>query len=222
MSKAEPERAPAWLSGVRSADGLFTTDAEQRIIDWSTGAERLTGVPAEAALGRHCYEALAVNPAVFGCGPACRPVLEARRGRTVAHHDIVAHRPDGRALPLRTSVLIVDPDSAASDAPAAPLLVHVIRPRINSARSRAAASAPASAALTGEPVEDVPPLAAPLSPREIEVLRLLALGRTTRRIAETLTISPLTARNHILNIERKLGAHNRVEAIHLAVVHDLL
>ena len=55
-----------------------------------------------------------------------------------------------------------------------------------------------------------------LTPREREVLELLADGRTNRQIAETLFISESTAGVHVSNILGKLGAANRVEAAAMA------
>ncbi len=51
-----------------------------------------------------------------------------------------------------------------------------------------------------------------LSPRETEVLRLVAGGRTNGQIAEALVISPATAARHVHNILTKLGCTNRTEA----------
>jgi DNA-binding CsgD family transcriptional regulator/tetratricopeptide (TPR) repeat protein len=51
-----------------------------------------------------------------------------------------------------------------------------------------------------------------LTPRELEVLRLLVDGRSSRQIAETLFISGKTANVHVTNILAKLGAHSRLEA----------
>lgn len=53
----------------------------------------------------------------------------------------------------------------------------------------------------------------PLSERELEVLLLLAIGATNREIAEELSIAPTTARKHVSNIIRKLGVHNRTQAV---------
>ena len=55
-----------------------------------------------------------------------------------------------------------------------------------------------------------------LSMRELEVLRLIADGKTDRQIAETLSISPRTAEWHVRNVLGKLGAANRAEAAVLA------
>jgi DNA-binding NarL/FixJ family response regulator len=51
-----------------------------------------------------------------------------------------------------------------------------------------------------------------LTPRELEVLRLLVEGRSNRQIAETLFISGKTASVHVTNILAKLGVHSRLEA----------
>jgi len=52
-----------------------------------------------------------------------------------------------------------------------------------------------------------------LTPRQLETLALLADGRSTNEIAEALTISLETARNHIRRLLRALGAHSRLEAV---------
>jgi len=55
-----------------------------------------------------------------------------------------------------------------------------------------------------------------LTPREREVLRLLADGLTTREISESLFISNNTARNHVQRLLTKLGAHSRLGAVAIA------
>ena len=57
----------------------------------------------------------------------------------------------------------------------------------------------------GEPVD-------PLTEREVEVLRLLARGRSNQEIADGLNISEVTVRTHVSHILGKLGTGNRVEA----------
>ena len=51
-----------------------------------------------------------------------------------------------------------------------------------------------------------------LTPREVEVLRLLVEGRSNRQIAEQLFISGKTASVHVTNLLAKLGVHSRLEA----------
>ena len=60
-----------------------------------------------------------------------------------------------------------------------------------------------------------------LSPRELEVVRLVAGGCTNRQIAEQLVIAPRTADTHIGNILTKLDLHTRTELAMWAVEHGL-
>ncbi|GAA2152280.1 response regulator transcription factor [Glycomyces lechevalierae] len=50
-----------------------------------------------------------------------------------------------------------------------------------------------------------------LSERELELVRLVARGRTNAEIAEELFISAGTVKNHLANVQRRLGVRNRVE-----------
>ncbi len=62
----------------------------------------------------------------------------------------------------------------------------------------------------------------PLSPREHEVLRLLALGHTNQEIAQQLSISVRTAETHRAHIMRKLGLGSRAELVRYALERGLL
>jgi DNA-binding NarL/FixJ family response regulator len=58
--------------------------------------------------------------------------------------------------------------------------------------------------------------------REIEVLRLLAQGKTNAQIAADLVISQNTVKTHIKNTMKKLGASNRAEAVNIAIQKGIL
>jgi DNA-binding NarL/FixJ family response regulator len=62
----------------------------------------------------------------------------------------------------------------------------------------------------------------PLTPREREVLALLAQGRTNREIAQDLVISEPTAKVHVRHILEKLGVRNRTEAARFASMNRVL
>lgn len=55
-----------------------------------------------------------------------------------------------------------------------------------------------------------------LTPREAEVLELVAAGRTNRQIGDELYVSDKTASVHVSNILRKLGVNSRVDAAAIA------
>jgi DNA-binding NarL/FixJ family response regulator len=55
-----------------------------------------------------------------------------------------------------------------------------------------------------------------LTPRELEVLRLVARGENNREIADALQLSPLTAKTHVSRILTKLGARDRVQLVVIA------
>jgi DNA-binding CsgD family transcriptional regulator len=61
-----------------------------------------------------------------------------------------------------------------------------------------------------------------LSPREIEVLRLVAAGRSNREIAAELVISERTVDRHVSNIFTKLGVSSRSAATAYAYAHKLV
>jgi DNA-binding NarL/FixJ family response regulator len=62
------------------------------------------------------------------------------------------------------------------------------------------------------PQRDAPEVE-PLTPRELEVLELMRLGRTNRQIAEELVISLGTSKNHVEHIIAKLGVSDRTQAV---------
>jgi NarL family two-component system response regulator YdfI len=61
-----------------------------------------------------------------------------------------------------------------------------------------------------------------LTPREIEVLRMIAEGLGNKEIASKLSISDHTVKFHISSIFAKLGASNRAEAVTLGIRHGLI
>jgi DNA-binding NarL/FixJ family response regulator len=58
--------------------------------------------------------------------------------------------------------------------------------------------------------------------REVEVLRLLARGNSSRQIAQQLVVSPKTVANHVEHIYSKLGVSSRASATLYATHHGLL
>ncbi|HKG57250.1 MAG TPA: response regulator transcription factor, partial [Candidatus Limnocylindrales bacterium] len=61
-----------------------------------------------------------------------------------------------------------------------------------------------------------------LTPREVEVLRALTDGMSTREICDRLFIAPNTLRTHVQNIMGKLRVHSKLEAVAFALRHRLI
>jgi DNA-binding NarL/FixJ family response regulator len=90
------------------------------------------------------------------------------------------------------------------------LLDPVVHSRLVQAASAGARPAPAPAALPDE-----------LTPREAEVLALVAQGLSNREIAARLVVSEATVKTHINHVFAKTGARDRAQAVHYAYSHGL-
>lgn len=62
----------------------------------------------------------------------------------------------------------------------------------------------------------------PLTPRELDVLRLMVDGKNNAEIAEALVVEPSTIKTHVSSILSKFGVSNRVKAVRIAIEHQLL
>jgi DNA-binding NarL/FixJ family response regulator len=76
--------------------------------------------------------------------------------------------------------------------------------------------------LSKRPATQQPPLPNPLTPRELEVLRLVAQGKTNRAISEQLVITAGTVKLHVEHIIAKLGVSDRTQAAVRAIQLGLL
>ena len=81
---------------------------------------------------------------------------------------------------------------------------------------------PADELAQGRSADDDEVIDEPLTPREVEVLELLAEGLPNKAIAERLQISDQTVKFHVSSISGKLGAANRTDAVRRAVRRGLI
>ena len=61
-----------------------------------------------------------------------------------------------------------------------------------------------------------------MSPREIDVLRLIAAGNSNKLIADQLSIGEATTKSHVANILSKLGANDRTHAVTIALKRGII
>ncbi len=80
-----------------------------------------------------------------------------------------------------------------------------------------------AAVLDTKPILDAPTQSLPndLTPREAEVLKLIAGGLSNAEIAEALVVSPATVKTHVNRIFYKIGARDRAQAVRYAYQHGI-
>ncbi|MDO8532460.1 MAG: LuxR C-terminal-related transcriptional regulator [Dehalococcoidia bacterium] len=224
-SKASPNDAN-W-EGLVTHDGMFVVDSRQRILYWSDNAERILGRKAAEVLGKPCHEVVAGQaPQNYRfCRRNCPIMAKARRGRPTPDYDILCTLPDGEVKWLNMSVAI--PKTGRNTLQVIHLFRDVTGHRHTEEFARKASAALRELLVAGdghlkEHADDSAPPLPQLSRREIEVLRLLASGTTTEKIASTLSIQIVTTRNYINRVLTKLGVQNRLQAVVFASEHKLI
>ena len=210
-----------------AADGAFVIDEDQRFTYWNQAAQGILGYSSEEVIGRPCYEILGGrdDSGRVLCSRSCFVTAAAGTGSPVTSYDTYAHAKSGETRWISVSILVFpEPDGHSS------LIVHLFRDATQKKENEQFAYQVLDA-VQGLRERSFPqrissaspmPLTVDLTDREREVLSLLAQGLSTREMAETLSISPATARNHIQNILHKLHVHSRLEAVAYAFEHGLV
>lgn len=170
----------------------------------------------------------AVRGVLYGAVRDTQPIgdVALRNAGVVAAHlarDIAALDPRPRPAPVRPNPARPKPARPVPEHPRSALdeLAVVIRstsdPRLREQLTRIHRELTGSAAPAPEP-----PPASVLAPREIDALRLVAVGASNAQIAEQLGLSPETVKTYLRSAMRKLDVHNRSAAVHAARTARLL
>ena len=210
-SKGHVAELPQAVKGfieARTGDAVFVVGPDYQIVYWDSETESLTGLLSEEVVGKHCYEVVlgereGGNPF---CTYGCSVMRLAQAGRPVSSYDMRITTRTGQKRWVNVSNLSVDSDEG-------PYLVHLLRDSqgthetMEMARGLIQLSSKKDAPALDR--KDVPVL----TPRQLEVLRLLSEGRSAKEIGQELYLSQATVRNHIRSLLQALGAHSQLEAL---------
>ncbi len=210
-----------------TSDGVCALDTDLRIIFWNQAAQEILGFTPEEAIGHYCYEIIAgkdesCNPL---CSRTCQIVNLARRGRKVQNRDLLTESKEGKAVWVNMSTLVIPSRYRALNA-----IVHIFRDITDRKYTEMLIQEiiPITEEIRKEgrskSFRSFIPLQpkARLTPREKEVVKLMARGAGTKEVAMRLHIRWATARNHIQHILTKLGVHTRLEAVIYAIKNKLI
>lgn len=203
----------------KTGDGVLIINQDQDIIYWNRPAEDILGYTHNEVAGLPCYQVLegCDNRGQLVCDRYCRVAMTALNGGAVTNYDLCVRTKSGNVRWINMSTFILPIHSAKVGS----VLVHLFRDVTTKKQNeqfvnqvlvaaKQLGSRKLSQAVPSEPTQQHPPN---LTDREREVLTLLAQGFSTREIAQSLSISPATTRNHIRNILQKFQVHSRLEAV---------
>jgi PAS domain S-box-containing protein len=198
-----------------TADAAFAVDAAGLISAWNDAAAELFGLTEAEAITVRCHEILQCsdeNGVV--CTKHCVIERAAQDNRPLVNFDLRVQTKTGKQWCNLSILIASDPASGARHA------IHLVRPREMRKRLEQALSEfvrmQAKRSTNAAPMISLaatPSINVRLTSREVEVLKSLAKGHSTRAIANQLNISSATVNNHIKHILTKLDAHTRLEAI---------
>jgi PAS domain S-box-containing protein len=214
-SSAQPDRldrelpeAVRTLLEARTGDAVYVVGPDYTIVHWDQNMESLSGVLSEEALGKPCYEAV-MGESEEGqpfCAHGCSVMHLAQEGRPVSSYEMRIRTRSGRRRWVNASNLTIETEEG-------PYLVHLLRDSQGShdtlemahgliqLSSKGGAPAPRR--------RDLPAL----TPRQLEVLKLLSEGKNAKEIGSELYLSQATVRNHIRALFQALGAHSQLAAL---------
>jgi PAS domain S-box-containing protein len=179
----------------RSGDALLVFDDDLTIVDWNEAAEKLTGIQASETIGRPCWDVLGAvdERGSLVCHPGCSGARLAGEGWPVRCQCLLVKTSDGGRRRVAVSTIAVRGNGS-------PLYVHILRDGHEVSEEEAP-----------KPDERAP--RPTLTPRQLEVLRLIGRGHSAKAIADELGIAEPTVRNHIRAVLVELRAHSQLAAV---------
>ena len=179
----------------------------------------MLGWSAGEVLGKKCYDAFAGRD-LFGnfcCFQDCGVAVGALRGESPGPFVMDVRGRDGAPLRLITRTMVFPSPGASYSC-----LIHLFENGDATTLSSIVVRARTAVAPKPEPPAGPPEPALALSPRERQILGLLAEGYGSVNIAARLGLSHATIRNHVQHLLRRMEVHSQVEAVSLAFRRGLL
>lgn len=191
----------------KTTDGMFANDDTGRILIWNRTAEDILGYAAKDVLGKACYQV--VSGREFSglpfCFKGCSVIAMGKAHHVMKDFTVQTRTKTQRPIWIKTRIMTISTEKWRG-----PIIIHLFHevppPREDPRREAAPPS----------------PGAPELSPREQDVLVLLARCLVAKEIGTFLNISTGTARTHIQRILKKLNTHSKLEAVIIAVQQGLI
>jgi PAS domain S-box-containing protein len=206
--KQELPEAVKTLIEARTGDAVYVVGPDYTIVHWDQRMESLSGVLSEEALGKPCYETV-MGEGEGGqpiCAHGCALMHLARAHQPVSSYEMRIRTRSGQKRWVSASNLTIETEDG-------PYLVHLFRDSQGTHDTLEMARGLIQLSSKGDtPVhrrKDVPAL----TPRQLEVLKLLSEGKSAREIGSELYLSQATIRNHIRALLQALGAHSQLEVL---------
>lgn len=208
-----------------TADPAFAVNGMHNIEFWNKAAEDFFGLRSKEVVGKSCSSVVqGFDECGQFCALDCSILKAADDHKAMRNFDLQVMTENGRKW-CNVSIMVADEDKSIT-----PHTIHILRPSDVSKRLEVLVRdfVINETSISAEHVKELtsssksPVRETNLTDRELEVLRLLAKGNTTKVIAESLFISRTTVNNHVQHILKKLNAHTRLEAIRRAEHAGLL
>jgi PAS domain S-box-containing protein len=206
-----------------TTDAVFAVRERGEICFWNHAAASLFGYPAEEVRGKTCSTVLHGIGALGTefCHERCAVLECARQTIPVPNFDLNVTTRNGERMWVNVSSIWYLNRRTGER-----LLVRLARDisaqKMHEELFHRMIAISREVSCLEDAITGTTPPVAPLSPQELEILRMFARGTSPPRIAKALGISPSTLRNHLHHINRKLRTHNRLEAVMHALQRHLI
>lgn len=221
---------PAYLTSVpifeilaASDVGAYAVSVDRTVLFWNKGAQRILGYAAADVVGHRCSDVLSglsegsLTPECQRGCPSLRCLRDGLIPTTLKMRMLSA---SGNRKSVYLTPMVIGGAEAE-----APVLVHILEDESETQDSdRGPETVWEELAQSGYYIvqeaaagEESVSSAPSLTPRELEILRLVSLGWQVPDISEELNISRHTVRNHIRHFRKKLKATTRLDAVVRAI-----